>query len=456
MKQTVVTIKSLAIILLLSVSLVAPFALGQGVAQSGLLHTAYHEVDLAETMAGAIVPNAIAKSKLFDLIEDRRMGLFSDIRDLAQYENPYQNLAKIILNDLQKNIDQYFDLYVLNFHRTGPKRNYYIRYDLLPNYPYQIPEGTEAPEKWQLRLAGYNFLPFDVPDAFKDLVFRRADLPQKPWEPRHAYVLEKNQKLTRNNIVSGVFFESEPAVTDGSGFNYNVPALVYVVAGQSAFFQRFIISVNTQSKIVTGATLVGPEIDVKSLNLKIQTSLIDRKVIVSDAERNIKIVYPIAVGSFDEGVRSQIPQLLTPRFQDAYVSKNSLQYVRCYPNHFDCLPFIRLIHNEKPTDIGYHGPVTGKNLVRGFVSHGCMRMRERDVLELASLILNAQGKIPVSVNYLIEDRTDHPYPRTNKRYGTVYNAGTKANPKWIKDGDGLVKTVDVKAKEFPPVEILSY
>ncbi|TMA31801.1 MAG: L,D-transpeptidase, partial [Deltaproteobacteria bacterium] len=70
------------------------------------------------------------------------------------------------------------------------------------------------------------------------------------------------------------------------------------------------------------------------------------------------------------------------------------------------LPLIRL--NGPPT-LGYalHGPVdsfgapNGGSLRRGYVSHGCIRMRAEDILEVYVLLLG-HGKVPVTVQRAVE------------------------------------------------------
>ena len=70
------------------------------------------------------------------------------------------------------------------------------------------------------------------------------------------------------------------------------------------------------------------------------------------------------------------------------------------------LPLIRL--NGPPT-LGYalHGPVdsfgapNGGSLRRGYVSHGCIRMRAEDILEVY-VLLHGHGKVPVTVQRAVE------------------------------------------------------
>ena len=70
------------------------------------------------------------------------------------------------------------------------------------------------------------------------------------------------------------------------------------------------------------------------------------------------------------------------------------------------LPLIRL--NGPPT-LGYalHGPVDnfgaadGGSLRRGYVSHGCIRMRAEDILEVY-VLLHGHGKVPVTIQRAVE------------------------------------------------------
>ena len=56
---------------------------------------------------------------------------------------------------------------------------------------------------------------------------------------------------------------------------------------------------------------------------------------------------------------------------------------RTVPEYFGGFPFLRLTarNSDGANTYGLHGPITAQ-LIRGYVSHGCMRMRSDDIIRL--------------------------------------------------------------------------
>ena len=82
-------------------------------------------------------------------------------------------------------------------------------------------------------------------------------------------------------------------------------------------------------------------------------------------------------------------------------------YKRRYqPAYFGGWPFLRLtaVNSRNQNTYGLHGPITAE-LIRGFVSHGCMRMRPADLLELFYIMINHPGA-PVSIQEAVRVRED--------------------------------------------------
>ncbi len=65
---------------------------------------------------------------------------------------------------------------------------------------------------------------------------------------------------------------------------------------------------------------------------------------------------------------------------------------RSNPSYFGGLPFLRFTaqNSRGYNTYGFHGPIT-EELIRGFVSHGCMRMRAEDIVEVFYFMLNHPG-----------------------------------------------------------------
>jgi hypothetical protein len=125
-------------------------------------------------------------------------------------------------------------------------------------------------------------------------------------------------------------------------------------------------------------TLVAPEIIV---------SLSQRTVHLFDRATGVSRIYPTGVGVKS----SRTGRSITPtgHYATSPDSGDGWYYIpsRWSPAYFEGYPFLRLnIKNSAGAHTyGLHGPITNP-LQRGFVSHGCMRMDKRDIVELFYMV----------------------------------------------------------------------
>lgn len=132
---------------------------------------------------------------------------------------------------------------------------------------------------------------------------------------------------------------------------------------------------------------------------------------VYDRDGTAEQVYPVGVGVRRESDQRSI----TPvgAFATHTNPKDGWFYIweRRVPQYFAGLPFLRIDarNDEGYHTYGLHGPIT-ELLVRGYVSHGCVRMRADDIRELFSIAYRAPGA-PVII------REDPDY----NRYGILYD-----------------------------------
>jgi len=139
-------------------------------------------------------------------------------------------------------------------------------------------------------------------------------------------------------------------------------------------------------------TLVSPEIIV---------SLDGLTVHLFDRETGFSEVYPTGVGTLNSRGESITP---TGHFATGADPSNRWWYVpgRFEPAYFGGLPFLRLTvlnHNGYAT-YGLHGPITS-TLRRGYVSHGCMRMKADDIVRLFYLVRD-HADTPVTIQKEVE------------------------------------------------------
>lgn len=201
------------------------------------------------------------------------------------------------------------------------------------------------------------------------------------------------------------------------------------------------------------------------LAFDVRTSLIERKTIVEEASVGWKIVYPVAVGGFNQGITKGSKGrtvLVTPRFTHATLPKSEASERR--GGYFKNLPFIR-IHDRTDDYDGYafhiyvdydhpYAPANDTDFRRGFHSHGCIRMRQGDLEELWAVVRKSAPKrtpFEVTLRSDVRDREDSPLPLDDASYWNVVNCGSAAHPRSCKDpgGGGLTWMEQIFAA--PPI-----
>lgn len=243
-------------------------------------------------------------------------------------------------------------------------------------------------------------------------------------------------------VVHTVFLSKLPEVTPGQ-VRLNLTA--FVKYKNISKFEKIVVSYNNGAKKMEEVS-IQPEnsINLKDMTFKLTVGLVERKLIITDAANDVKLVFPIGVGGFDEGVLNEGKvTLITPRFHNGFIDQRSVISKREKPRYFDGKPFIRI---SKGTDIatdetaiGFHTEIND-SFVRGFDSHGCMRLRVPDLMALHDLIMDGSiQQTPITVVYRTVDPSDHPAGKRNKTYKTVLNVGTKESPFFPLDKDNLVQ-----------------
>lgn len=256
-----------------------------------------------------------------------------------------------------------------------------------------------------------------------------------------AAYLSKSDIETLHNL----YLVELPKTLNGVTY-YKLQAFV-AYKDKSLSFETIIVSSSASEFTVNLADTT----NLKQTDFVIETSLVDRKVIIKDETKNIRMVFPIGVGAFDEGVLNEgVTSLLTPRFTNANIPKSSIISKREMPRYFKGKPFIRIHDGEKRTEIGFHIEINDY-FNRGFDSHGCMRLRENDLQALHDLLMfGPKAATPVIVQYRLQDEMDHPAKLNNKYFKTVINKGTKDEPFFILDRDNLVQ-VGYRDNVAPPI-----
>lgn len=246
------------------------------------------------------------------------------------------------------------------------------------------------------------------------------------------------------NIVAvhQVFLSKLPEVSPGQ---VRLSITAYVKYKEGSQFEKIVVAYNNGAKKLEEMS-ISPEQTIKltDMNFSLTVGLVDRKLIIKDESNSVKFIVPIGVGGFDEGVMNEGKvSLITPRFKNGFIDRRAIISKREKPRYFDGKPFIRLLKgsniSEDMTAIGFHTEINDE-FIRGFDSHGCMRLRVPDLMTLHDLIMDGDvQQTPIQVVYRPSDSMDHPAGKRNKVFKTVTNVGTKESPFFPLDKDNLVQ-----------------
>ena len=253
------------------------------------------------------------------------------------------------------------------------------------------------------------------------------------------YLSSGPRKNRERNQIYGLEIKECPFVLDDR-VEFHIQAF-YQWKG-SFYYQIFYVHLDRKTSQVT--YLISYKNSIwENRKLKIEIFSLERKVFLTQSNGNIIKIYPIAVGGFDEAVLSNSVSLVTPHYRNAYLNLSVSQRSRNNPNYFKGRPFLRIsTQNTIWTPIGLHIKQNAK-LRRGFESHGCIRMREKDLYELYQFLVGtSDGKIPLSITHTSTMAWDHPYPTIEDSYNTITRPPRR-------DQDGLMIMHRVYA--MPPI-----
>ncbi|MGE3975618.1 MAG: L,D-transpeptidase [Bdellovibrionales bacterium] len=255
------------------------------------------------------------------------------------------------------------------------------------------------------------------------------------------------EPTTRVNAIFGIEFtklilDSEQKITGA------VLSIFYHSKTMGVRVRHMKFQLDEEQKISSVVFL--QELTARNIQFKLEVSLSGRKLIVRAEDQGIFKIFPLGVGGFDEGVEAPGTRLLTHTIPQAIVDPRKMASEVYDPEYFMGRPFIVIgDQTGRKTGFGFHYSITTR-LLRGFVSHGCMRMADKDLYELYTLLSHNRQKIDLAMLMTSSFEYDHPYPLINDRYGRVKNFGTKAAPEIRRDEEGLSIMETVRGK--PPLD----
>ena len=177
------------------------------------------------------------------------------------------------------------------------------------------------------------------------------------------------------------------------------------------------------------------------LSPRLLVSLVDRTLVLELEGLHLRRVMPVGVGALDPVRSHPAISSLTPITERARVSKagahlalNGSSWARGLPYIPLEVPWVstapaplaqeRLYYAE--TRLAFHA-WPGQRFMRGFNSHGCITLRDSDLLELTAFVFGSDAPLPLTIREApLEAR--HPLPHEDKQYWRLVNTGTEDRP----------------------------
>ncbi len=284
------------------------------------------------------------------------------------------------------------------------------------------------------------------PDGYSENeVFYQTD--QKGW--------------SRNDVIYSVEFDGPNSIRLISEGVYEAKIILFIhdrlrsTSPEGQYYFRKLVVQTDAAKIPIGnlervkVIKVIKDIPLTDTHFEVFTDISDRKLILTDKINQITKVIPVGVGSFDirtlGGMDNFVGSMTEELKNNAVITRNpppddsgdpthvQIKEERNHPDYYRGRPFIGVLDNNgtKYKEIGFHYQIDNDALKRGFVSHGCIRVRDKDLYQLAVIVFKSlQTSIPVKVVnsfYLYSDLyefsvLDHPYPKLNDGFKRIIYA----------------------------------
>ncbi|MCB9734237.1 MAG: L,D-transpeptidase [Deltaproteobacteria bacterium] len=174
---------------------------------------------------------------------------------------------------------------------------------------------------------------------------------------------------------------------------------------------------------------------------KVRVSIGDNLMVLEDAATDFRRIYPLGVGAIDQIRRPGELSSVTPTTSFGRLDKRESWEVMTFPKHFQDKPYLPLnvprvrtdatgaqVLAYRPTWIAFH-VWQPPRFARGFLSHGCIRMRDEDLAELAAVVYGVEDTVPVRIVAEPFPDAHHPHWKLTDRFYRLQNIGTKAEPK---------------------------
>ncbi|MEW6056600.1 MAG: hypothetical protein AB1540_08285 [Bdellovibrionota bacterium] len=194
------------------------------------------------------------------------------------------------------------------------------------------------------------------------------------------------------------------------------------------------------------------EIPLEQVAFRLHLGLKRRILIIESPGHKIRKLYPVGVGGFFEAHiqgSGGKTRLMTPIIRGGTVRRNTTISKRFEPAYFGGFPFIPLtspdhLEGERGLE-GFHIAQGALNILqRGFVSHGCVHLTERNLMELHAIVMFGKyDVVPLEATLEVSLQTEHPYPLYVYSYESVSNCSA--------EGEKARSCKEQPLEEFPPL-----
>lgn len=265
------------------------------------------------------------------------------------------------------------------------------------------------------------------------------------------YAINEDPAHTRMNTIFSAEIEDIVEEVENQVFNLQVILFIHDEASAVAdgsygfYFRRMKVRVDLADTDVStqGVQILKhvQDIPLVDTHFRVLGDVLDRKVILEDSINSIIKIFPIGVGGFDiqtaQGMDGSVssttfefPNAKMRSTQDYTAGSNTRS--RTSPSYYKGRPFLALFAGGTTyRSIGLHYQIDDSGLTRGFVSHGCVRVRDKDLYQLDAILNDGPHQaLDTHIVYDLKgyEHLDHPMPKKNHEYSLkIFSALTTAN-----------------------------
>lgn len=274
------------------------------------------------------------------------------------------------------------------------------------------------------------------------------------------FVPTDKRMSSRTDTIFSVEFDGENSVKKMAEGLYMAKIILFIHDSQRSsteseqyFFRKMTVKTDSSYPITDPQrviiTHVEKDIPLSDTYFEVYTDIAERKTVLIDNYNKIRKVFPVGVGAFDvrtlPGMDNFIGSMTEELKKEAIITARpgvndngkpievQILQERNHPSWYKGRPFIGILdeNGTKYKEIGFHYQIDDDQLRRAFVSHGCIRVRDKDLYQLSVIVFKGtQEKVPVQVvnsfsiyNHLQSlTSLDHPYPKTNNSFKRIIYA----------------------------------